>query len=72
VADEIVVDLMSKACGIDYDTAVKDVEYKIVEGVKIPVANKQILIKMKKTFRNSDKMDIDYLKYRIDADKRNE
>ncbi len=72
VADEIVVDLMSKACGIDYDTAVKDVEYKIVEGVKIPVANKQILIKMKKTFRNSDKMDVDYLKYRIDADKRNE
>lgn len=72
IADEIVVDLMSKAGGIDYNTAVKDVEYRIVEGVKIPVANKQILIKMKETFRNSDKMDVDYLKYRIDAEKKNE
>jgi len=70
VADEIVVDLMSKACGIDYASAVKEVEYKIVEGVKIPVANKQLLIKMKETFRNSDKVDVDYLKYRIDADKK--
>ena len=72
IADEIVVDLMSKAGGIDYNTAVKDVEYRIVEGVKIPVANKQILIKMKETFRNSDKIDVDYLKYRIDAEKKNE
>lgn len=72
VADEIVVDLMSKACGIDYTEAMKEIEYKIIEGVKIPVANKQILIKMKETFRNSDKMDVDYLKYRIDADKKKE
>jgi len=71
VDDEIVVDLMSKACGIDYASVVKEVEYKIVEGVKIPVANKQLLIKMKETFRNSDKVDVDYLKYRIEADKIN-
>lgn len=72
VADEIVVDLMSNACGIDYAEALKEVEYKIIEGVKIPVVNKQILIKMKETFRNSDKMDVDYLKYRIDAEKKKE
>ena len=72
VADEIVVDLMSKAGGIDYKTAVKEVEHKIIESVKIPVASKHILIKMKETFRNSDKMDVDYLKYRIDAEKKKE
>jgi len=70
VADEIVVDLMSKACGKDYADVIKNVEYKMIEGVEIPLANKQILIKMKETFRNSDKMDVDYLKYRIDADKK--
>lgn len=39
IADEFVVDLLSKACGIDYETAKNEVEIYEIEGVEIPVAN---------------------------------
>ncbi len=65
VADEIVVDLMAKACGIGYEEAAKGLEWKEIEGVRIPLASKPLLIRMKDTIRPSDKMDVDYLRWRI-------
>ncbi len=65
VADEIVVDLMAKACGIGYEEAAKGMEWKEIEGVRIPLASKPLLIRMKDTIRPSDKMDVDYLRWRI-------
>ena len=69
IADEIVIDLMSKACGIDYATASQNIEYRCVEGVTIPIAKKELLIRMKQTLRPSDKMDVEFLTYRLEEEK---
>lgn len=68
VADEIVIDLMAKACGIDFAAAKKDIELIEIDDVKIPVASKELLIRMKNTFRYSDKLDVEFLKWRIEEE----
>lgn len=70
IADEIVVDLMAKACGIDFNEAKKGIQLIEVEGVKIPVASKELLIRMKDTIRHSDKIDVEFLKWRISEEKK--
>lgn len=73
VADEIVVDLMAAAGGIDYAQAMTaGIEWKEVEGVKIPVASKALLIRMKGTMRASDQSDIGFLRVRIEEEGKSE
>ena len=43
VGDEILVDLMRSAGGIDYDEASKDVVVREVDGVPIPFASPRLL-----------------------------
>lgn len=62
IADEYVIDLLAKACGINYEQAKKDVEVYEIEGVEIPVAKRELLIRLKNTIRPSDKMDVEFLK----------
>ena len=71
VADEIVVDLMARACGIDFDRALRESGVQTVEikGVPIPVATKQMLIRMKDTVRPSDAADVEYLRLRLSEEK---
>jgi len=54
VADEVVVDLMATACGVDYAKAMMDVNYREVEGVRIPFASPRTLLRMKQTVREKD------------------
>jgi len=62
VADEIVVDLMRSACGIDYTEAAKDVVVREINGVKIPFASPRLLWRMKKpTRRVKDAPDLYFL-----------
>jgi hypothetical protein len=61
VADEIVVDLMALACGIDYDDAVRDATSLTIDGVAIPIASPATLISTKNTVRPSDAADRHYL-----------
>jgi len=69
VADEIVVDLMAAACGIDYAAALAaGVETLTIQGVAIPVASKELLIRMKDTVRPSDAADVAFLRVRIAED----
>lgn len=70
VADEIVVDLMAQACGIDYTSATEGVDWIVVEGVRIPVASKSLLIRMKDTIRASDKSDVGFLRALIEEEKK--
>ena len=70
VADEFVIDLMAKACGIDFEEASKHIEFKTVKGVQIPVPSKEMLIRMKDTIRHSDKLDVYYLKHEIGKEKK--
>ena len=62
VADEIVVDLMKSACGIEYDEARAGVTFVDIEGVKIPFASHDLLWKLKQTRREKDQLDLLFLK----------
>lgn len=70
IADEVVVDLMAKACGIDYEHAKEGIVWMEIEGVKIPVASKEWLIRMKDTIRPSDHMDVAFLRRQLEAEKK--
>lgn len=61
VADEVVVDLMARACGLDYSEAARDAESRTIGGVAIPVASLETLIRTKNTIRPSDAADRRYL-----------
>ncbi|WP_133795389.1 hypothetical protein [Prosthecobacter fusiformis] len=63
VADEIIVDLMKSASGIDYEEASKDVVIRYVQGVPIPFASPRLLWRMKKnTHREKDAPDLLFLR----------
>jgi len=71
VADEVVVDLMAEACGIDYGEAVEmGVEIRRLDDVDVPIASKPLLILMKDTIRDSDTADVGYLRARIEEESR--
>jgi hypothetical protein len=63
VCDEIVVDLMRSACGIEYAEAAQDVVIREVEGVPIPFASPRLLWRMKcRTHRAKDEADLVFLR----------
>lgn len=62
VADEVVVDLMGAACGIDFQSAKDRVVWKEFEGVRIPFATPELLLETKQTVREKDAIDRLYLK----------
>ena len=63
VGDEICVDLMASACGIDYAEAIKDSIIRTVDGVPIPFASPRLLWRMKeKTYREKDAPDLLFLR----------
>jgi hypothetical protein len=61
VADEVVVDLMGRACGLSYAEAARDAETLEREGVRIPVASPATLIRTKDTPRPQDAIDRAFL-----------
>jgi hypothetical protein len=64
VSDEIVVDLMGSASGIDYAEALMDTVIREVDGVPIPFASPRLLWRMKaKTYREKDAADLLFLKH---------
>jgi hypothetical protein len=64
VADEILVDLMRSAGGIDYAEAARDIVVREVDGVPIPFASPRLLWRMKAvTRREKDAGDLVFLRY---------
>jgi hypothetical protein len=63
IGDEILVDLMRSAGGIDYAEASKDVVVREVDGVPIPFASPRLLWRMKiVTHREKDAGDLVFLR----------
>jgi len=63
VADEIVIDLMKSASGIEYEEAAGEVVIRTVQGVAIPFASPRLLWRMKKnTHREKDALDLLFLR----------
>ena len=62
VADEIVVDLMQSACGINYAEAFREISIREVEGVPIPFAPPRLLWRIKaRTHPAKDAPDLVFL-----------
>ena len=63
VADEITIDLMQSASGIDYEEAAKDIVIRREQDVDIPFASPRLLWRMKKnTYREKDLPDLLFLR----------
>ena len=62
INDEITIDLMGKACGIDYDTASSQIAWRELDGVMIPFASVELLWKTKQTYREKDALDRSFLR----------
>jgi predicted nucleotidyltransferase len=61
VADEVVVDLMTAACGVTWAEADLDAEILELDGVEIPIAGLETLIRTKQTVRPHDAADREFL-----------
>ncbi|MCM2321783.1 MAG: hypothetical protein NDJ90_00805 [Oligoflexia bacterium] len=61
VADEIVVDLMIRASGLEYNQAKSGIISVELEGVPIPFASAELLLKMKQGVREKDVLDRKFL-----------
>jgi hypothetical protein len=70
VADEIVVDLMARACGVDYTEAIRDAVVISIGGEPIVVASARTLLRTKDTVRPSDAADRQFLQAVIEAEER--
>ena len=70
VADEVIVDLLGSACGVDYAEAAVDQVRRDIRGVDVPIASKRTLIRTKDTVRPSDAVDKQFLEALIDAEER--
>jgi hypothetical protein len=63
VVDEIVVNLMAAACGVEYRDAVGEIVIREIEGVSVPFASPRLLWRMKApTRREKDAPDLSFLR----------
>lgn len=56
------VDLIGSACGISFKSAENQIELHEIDGVKIPFASAELMLKTKQTLREKDKIDRLYLR----------
>lgn len=61
VFDEVTVDLMTKACGVSYEEAEQDIDWVKIRGVRIPFANLDLMLKLKRSHRAQDVEDREIL-----------
>ena len=71
VADEILIDLMATASGIEYAEASKSMVIHELDGVAIPFASPELLWRMKaRTYREKDRGDLQFLRMWFEAQDR--
>lgn len=61
VVDEVIIDLMGRACGLTYADVAVDMEWKDLAGVQVPLASPSALIRTKDTYRPQDAIDRAFL-----------
>ncbi len=66
VSDEIIVDLMLRACGISFEEAREEIDQVDIEGVRIPFASAGLLLRMKQTGREKDAPDLVFLRRKLE------
>jgi hypothetical protein len=66
VIDEVIVDLMGRACGLSFADVAADMEWHDMAGVRVPVASPAALIRTKDTYRPQDAIDRAFLQQLIE------
>lgn len=61
VIDDVIVDLMGRACGLSYADVAADMEWHDMAGVRVPVASPAALVRTKATYRPQDAIDRSFL-----------
>ena len=61
VVDEVIIDLMGRACGLSYADVAVDMEWHDLAGVRVPVASPSTLVRTKDTYRPQDVIDRSFL-----------
>ena len=61
VVDEVIIDLMGRACGLTYADVAADMEWHDLAGVRVPVASPSTLLRTKDTYRPQDAIDRSFL-----------
>jgi len=61
VVDEVIIDLMGRACGLTYADVAADMEWHDLSGVRVPVASPSALVRTKDTYRPQDAIDRSFL-----------
>lgn len=64
IGDEFVVDLLARACGIDFKQALPHIVSQTIDGINIPYVDTEMLLRMKKTSRPKDQQDVLFLKHK--------
>jgi hypothetical protein len=70
VVDEVIVDLMGRACGLSYADVAADMEWHDMSGVRVPVASPSALVRTKDTFRPQDAIDRSFLQQVLERRRR--
>jgi len=65
VNDEITVDLMTEASGISFADAEPFIEWEIIEGVRIPFASADLMLRFKQGQREKDLLDRNFLEEKL-------
>jgi hypothetical protein len=61
VNDDITIDLMTEACGVRFEDAGGGIEIEEIDGVPIPFAGAELMLKMKQSPREKDAADRSFL-----------
>ena len=61
VVDEVIIDVMERACGLTYADAAADMEWHDLASVRVPVASPSTLVRTKDTYRPQDVIDRAFL-----------
>ncbi|MBI4424849.1 MAG: hypothetical protein HY554_14045 [Elusimicrobia bacterium] len=67
VADEVVVDLMGKAAGVPFEEVSRAAPRREIDGISIPYAGVEELIRTKNTVRPKDQHDLLFLRRKLRA-----
>lgn len=70
VVDEVIVDLMGRACGLTYADVAADMEWHDLAGVRVPVASPSTLVRTKDTYRPQDAIDRSFLQQVLERRRR--
>ena len=62
IADEVEVDVSTRAWKVTYDDAAPSAERKTIQGVEVIYADLRTLIASKETYREQDRVDVEYLR----------